>query len=213
MTPNKNLAIQHALKNQWTEAISINKLLLEANPEDLDTLNRLAFAYMKSGDYDKSQDTYKKVLKLDKTNPIALKNSRKLEMLSTQKVTNSLEPQPQEYIGDQFIEEAGKTKTCDLKNCADKKTLLTVQAGESVLLLIKRSKIFIQTQDKKYLGALPDSVGSRLISLIKGGNEYRACIKSVDEKSVTVFIKETKKAAKFKNLASFSLAPTPTKTK
>lgn len=51
---------------------------------------------------------------------------------------------------------------------------------------------------------LPDNVGLRLTSFIKGGNEYQACVKSVDDKNVTVFVKEVKRAKKFTNIPSFT---------
>jgi ribosome maturation factor RimP len=109
------------------------------------------------------------------------------------------------YRQDLYIEEAGKTKTIELTNLADKKTLLLVQPGDQVSILPKRSKIFIQTEDKKYIGMLPDSVGMRLTSLIKGGNEYTAFVKAIGDKTVTVFIRETKRATRFKNQPSFSI--------
>jgi hypothetical protein len=51
---------------------------------------------------------------------------------------------------------------------------------------------------------LPDNIGTRLISFIKGGNEYQACIKGIDDKEVIVFIKEVKRAKKFSDQSSFS---------
>jgi len=38
---------------------------------------------------------------------------------------------------------------------------------------------------------------------MKGGNEYQACIKGVDDKNVTLFIKEVKRAKKFFDQSSF----------
>ena len=73
-TPLKTLAIQKALSNDWKEASEINLQLVNENPQDIDSLNRLGFSFMKLGLYPKSKDAYKKVLTLDKTNPIAVKN-------------------------------------------------------------------------------------------------------------------------------------------
>lgn len=208
MTPLKHLAIKYALSNNWQEACQINEQLLRENPSDIDALNRLAFACIKIGRYKDAKKTYNKVILLDKTNPIALKNLKKLDTISKQ---TRVFPHSQSANGqadgipieDLFIEEAGKTKTLHLKNVADKKLLSLLQPGDIVKLVIKRSKIFIQTSDVKYIGMLPDNVGMRLISFMKGGNEYQACIKSLDEKSVSVFIKEVKKSARFKNQPSF----------
>ncbi len=204
MAPLKDLAIKHALQNNWQEAIEANQQLLEENPSDIDTLNRLAFAYLKSNHIEEAKECYSKVLQLDATNPIALKNLKKIDTIalngnpvhSNGKAALSLE--------NLFIEEAGKTKVIELKNITDKKTLSNIQPGDSVKLVIKRSKIFVQTPDATYIGMLPDQMGARLISLIQGGNEYQAYIKGLSEKSVTIFVKEIKRSKKFKDFASFS---------
>lgn len=202
-TPLKTLAIQKALSNDWEEAKSLNEEILALNPQDIDTLNRLGFAFMKLGKYNKARDTYKKIIVLDKTNPIAVKNLKRLETVS-KSGKNGVAPSTHVISSDTYIEEAGKTKTVELKNVADKKTLSLFEPGDPITIVVKRSRIFAQSYDKKYLGMLPDNVSMRLITFMKGGNEYSACVKAVDEKSITIFIKETKKVSKFKNQASFS---------
>lgn len=210
MSSLKDLAIQYALENKWQDARDTNLKLLNDIPSDVDTLNRLAFAYVKLSDFAAAKKTYDKVIALDKTNPIALKNLRKIDTLSTNgkkvsSTTHESSTTTNSGVGfdTRYIEEAGKTKTLDLKNIADKKTISQLQAGEMAVLITKRSKIFIQTQGNTYIGMLPDNVGMRLVSLIKGGNEYSVCIKSVSEKSVTVFVREVKQSPKFKNQPSF----------
>lgn len=210
--PLKDRAVKAALENNWQEAVKINLSLIDEDSADLDSYNRLAFSYLKLGKFKKAKEAYLQALSIDKTNPIALRNLRKLETVSKQKkvvgqaltngnTTNNI---PMHNL---FIEEAGKTKTVELKNVTDKKSLSLLQPGDNVYLVVKRSKIFIQAQDKAYIGMLPDNIGMRLTTFIKGGNEYQACIKAMDEKSVTVFIKEVKKIPRFKNQPSF--APTP----
>jgi len=78
-----------------------------------------------------------------------------------------------------------------------------LQPGELVNLRIKRSKIFVQMQDNTFIGMLPDSIGMRMIPLMTGGNKYSACIKALGDNLVTIFIKEMKKMARFKNYPSF----------
>ncbi|MDO8270275.1 MAG: hypothetical protein Q7T54_06430 [Candidatus Levybacteria bacterium] len=199
----KDQAIKLALENNWEEAILVNKEILEAVPKDIDTLNRLAFAFMQSGKFSDAKNTYSSIIEMDSTNPIATKNLRKLTTLSQQK-NGASTMSHLNHMDNVFIQEAGKTKTVELTNIADKRTLMTLQYGDEVQLIIKRSKIFAITTDKTFIGMLPDSIGIRLISFVKGGNEYQACIKSVDDKSVTVFIKETKRAKRFSNQSSFS---------
>lgn len=205
----KTLAINSALTNNWKQAEEFNLQLIAENPNDIDSLNRLGFALMKLGKYNKAREMYKKVIALDKTNPIALKNLKRLETVSQtdHQEGNGNGNQSFTFSG-VFIEEAGKTKTVELKNIADKKMLSLVEPGEPVTMVIKRSKIFVQSMDKKYIGMLPDNISMRLISFMKGGNEYSSCIKACDEKMVMIFIKETKKSGRFKNQASFISSPT-----
>lgn len=205
-TPLKTLAIQKALENDWKSASELNLQLVSENPNDIDSLNRLGFSYMKLGQYTKARDAYKKVIALDKTNPIAVKNIKRLETVSKQgKKEDTTRTTPNHImLTDIYIEEAGKTKTVELKNVADKKTLSFIESGDPVTIVVKRSKIFAQLHDKTYIGMLPDNISMRLVTLINGGNEYAACVKACDEKSVTVFIKEIKRSNKFKNQASFS---------
>lgn len=204
MTSLKDIAIQKALENQWDEAIVTNLEILNQNSHDLDTLNRLAYAYLKSSNLDLAKETYNKVISIDKTNPIALKNLKKLDTMATHSNNSSGQNHVNHLMENVFIQEAGKTKTVELSNLADKKTLISLQHGDEVLLTIKRSKIFVLTTEKTYIGMLPDNVGIRLLSFMKGGNEYVGCIKSIEDKSVTVFIKEVKRAKKFSNQSSFT---------
>lgn len=203
MLPLKDQAIKSALNNNWTEAIQINLSILNENPKDLDALNRLGFSYLKCQDYKKANETFEKVVSLDKTNPIAIKNLKKIQALLTSK---SNENGDIKSIDGLFIQETGKTKSIELRNLADKKILLLLNTADEINLVVKRSKVFAQKSDKTYIGMLPDDIGMRLISLINGGNEYSACIMSADDKKVTIFVKEIKKSKKFANQPSFSLS-------
>lgn len=213
--PTKDLAIKKALDNRWEEAFQLNQILLKENPNDLDTLNRLAFSLIKLGRLVYAQKTYKKVIALDKTNPIALKNLKKIDSISKQhfdlyssKLSNN-----NVRVDELFIEEAGKTKIVELKNIADKITLSYLQPGDEVYLVIKRSKIFAQTSNKKYVGMLPDNMSTRLIPFMRAGNEYQSYIKSIDEKNVMIFIKESKKSKKLQYQPSFTYPSSVVKKK
>lgn len=205
--PSKDYAIRYALENNWELAYRENKKLFKENPYDLDTLNRLAYSLVKLGKIKNAREVYQKVLKIDKTNPIALKNLRRIETISKKTLIGLGQFSASANLQNAFIEEAGKTKTLELKNVADKKTLSMLQPGDIVTLAVKRSKVFVQMSDKTYIGMLPDSIGMRMITFMNGGNEYSAFIKALGDKSVTVFIRETKKMARFKNQPSFIHVP------
>jgi tetratricopeptide (TPR) repeat protein len=199
MIPLKMQAVHTALQGDWQAAIILNQMLLEENPEDIDALNRLAFAKTSLGEIKEAKSIYIKVLSLDANNPIATKNLQRLSGGINQNPQNSVHLQ----ISNVFIEEPGKTKVVLLINTADKKVLTPLRNGEQLFLLIKRMKIFVYDTQKQYIGMLPHDMGNRLIKFIEGGNVYEAYIKTVHNMCVTILIKEVKKAIKFKNQPSF----------
>ena len=194
----KNQAIQIALTGNWEEAIKINEELLKENPQDLDTLNRLAFAYTAVGKLQEAKQTYQKVLDIDSANPIAQKNLKKVATASPQQISV-----PKTISTNMFLEESGKTKIVTLVNTAPVQVLQTLQVGQTVQLCIKRLKIFVQDEKKTFIGMLPDDLGKRLIKFIEGGNEYNAYVKSASGHDVVVFLKETKRSNKFKTQPTF----------
>ncbi len=209
MTSLKLQAIQTALTGDWKNAISLNKKLLDENPLDIDTLNRLALAYAISGRPKDAKIAYQKVLDIDPLNPIALKNAKRLKdkTFSTNKTGNgSLQ------ISNNFLEETGKTKVIELVNTAQPKIIQTLRTGQFVSLSIKRSRIFVLVDEDQYIGVLPDDVGKRLIKFLKSGNKYDAYVKSANPHHVVIFIKETKKSSRYKDHPSFLSANDATLT-
>ncbi len=203
MLPLKDQAIKFALENNWKDAIQINQSILENNPKDIDALSRLGFSYLKCQKFKAAKGIFEKVISFDKTNPIAHKNLKKLQALSENKTKENGNIK---NINGLFIQETGKTKAIELRNLADKKTLLLLETADEVNMVIKRSKVFVQKSDKTYIGVLPDDIGMRLTSLINGGNEYYSCIMSADDKKVMIFVKEVKKGKKFANQPSFTFS-------
>lgn len=207
MTALKDQAIQQALQGNWEKAIEINQGLLTDTPDDIETLNRIAFAYSALRDNAQAMKTYEKVLALDNQNPIARKN---MQRLASSKTNGSASHGPlvTALSDTMFIEEHGKTKVVELHNVAQSEIIGHLMSGEMVHLRIKRSKIFVLDNDETFIGMLPEDLGARLIKFMEGGNTYQACVKGVDKKSVMIFIKEVKRATKFKNQPSFlSLEP------
>ena len=200
MTPSKNAAIQTALLGNWAKASALNKALLHADPKDIDALNRLAFAFTALGKIKEAKTMYRRVLKIDTLNPIALRNMKRLSELSMKGIKKDSLPQ---FTNHTFLEETGKTKTIELINIAQPKITSWLRTGQALNISIKRSKIFIQDLQDQYIGVLPDDIGQRLIKFIKGGNVYEACIKSANQHNVIIFIKEVKRASRFKNYPSF----------
>jgi tetratricopeptide (TPR) repeat protein len=201
MTLLKDKAIQAMLLGDWKNAASLNKDLIDENPKDIDALNRLAYVFTILGKIQDAKSTYRKVLKIDILNQIAIRNIKKLTEMGPKQIAKSLSSI--RGVTNTFLEETGKTKIISLVNTAQPKIIALLTTGQPVVITIKRSKIFVQDQNTQYLGVLPDDIGKRLIKLIKGGNTYAACIKSATEHNVCIFIKETKRISKYKNQPSF----------
>lgn len=203
MTPSKNQAIQTAILGDWQSATLINKALLHSNPNDIQALNRLAFALTAQGKLKNAKSIYKKVLRIDALNPIALKNIKRLTEILPQKRLKNFALTTINYA---FLEETGKTKIVELINVAQPTLVATLNIGQSLVISIKRSKIFIKDKTLQYIGVLPDDIGKRIIKFIKGGNGYEAYVKSANNHQVIIFIREVKRATKFKDQPSFPYA-------
>lgn len=201
MTPLKTQAIQTALTGDWENAIVINQSLLDEDPNDIDTLNRLAFAYASKGNIKEAKNIYQRVLSLDTQNPIALRNLKRLAGTVSAGATKQ---KSYSHVTNLFIEQPGKTKVIELLNIADKKVISPLRSGEEVTLSIKRMKVFVLDDQKQFIGMLPDDIGLRLIRFMNGGNSYEAFIKSVDNNKVIIFAREAKRVNKFKDQPSFS---------
>ena len=191
----KTQAIQTALVGDWQRAIDLNQLILQEDPTDIDTLNRLAYAFLSAGNPKDAKDLYEKVLELDMQNPIAIRNLKRLHDVKSTRTTIT--------INNLFIEEPGKTKVMDLINIADKKIITHLRSGEKLDLRIKRSKIFAYDLENEFIGMLPDDICQRLIKFMSSGNQYDAYVRTIDNNKISIFIRETKRAKKFKNQPSF----------
>ena len=204
MTSLKDQAIQNALTGDWQKAVSVNKSLIKENPQDIDALNRLAFAFSILGRVKDAKNIYQKVLKIDSLNPLALRNLKRIGNLK--KIKNDAldaPASPKMQVTNMFIEKQGKTKIVELVNVAQPSVINTLRTGQSLTLSVKRLKIFVLSHDKQYIGVLPDNIGKRLIKFIKTGNQYEAYVKSAYDHHIFIFIKEIKRASKLKDQPSF----------
>ncbi len=201
-----NQAILAALSQNWQVALTHNQTILLENPNDIDALNRITYAYIQMAEYKKARTYGLRVIALDKYNAIALKNLQKIKLRQSVKK----KPDSSNMLYGKgsispalFLEEPGRTKLVSLVNVAPKNILCTLSIGDHVSLVIKKRQIEARTGGKIYLGAFPDDLGFRLRRLVKYGNQYEAYIKSVGKNSIIVFIKEVKRSKRFRNQPTF----------
>ena len=181
LTQLESQAITAAKNNQWQQAISFNKEILDLQPDNLGALNRLGFAYIQLDDIPQATTTFKHVLSLEKNNPIATKQLANIQ-------NNHL--QTPQFNSQSFVEEPSKAKIVSLHRLANKQVLEKLIVGQQLVLKLKNRFISIETQDKTYLGSLPEDISLRLSQLIQTGNQYSCQLHSASGKHCRVFIKE-----------------------
>lgn len=198
-------AIQAALSSNWEEALRLNELILETEPNNTDALNRLARSHFELGDLSKSKKFYEQALKIDPYNQIASKFLVRIDAYQKKGVKHEAGAHQHVSIDpSSFIEEPGKTKLVNLIKVAEPQRLFLLSSGEMVKIVAKNRSISVVDQSDRYLGALPDDVAHRLLRFIKGGNKYQAYIKTIKANGLSVLVKETYRSAKFKNQPSFN---------
>jgi len=180
-------AIDLAIESKWEEAAALNRSILEVQPEDVDTWNRLGKSLLELGRYREALDAYAKSLELDPVNQIARRNMDRLEGMQ------DAAPRREgvaRVAQDLFIEEVGKTGTTVLKS-APRELVAALTAGDEVYLKPDEDVLQIANAGGDVIGSVEPKLGLRLLRLIQGGNQYAAAVKSLGETDVEVIIKET----------------------
>lgn len=179
-------AINAALTGDWEKAILVNSKILKDNSSNIDALNRIARAYVESGNVAKGQLITKKVLKLDPTNPIANRCFLKWQNYTPRSSASKFTISP-----NLFIEEPSKTKVISLINLGDTSILEQLCCGDVVKLQPNTHRVNVHTAlSDKYIGRFPDDVAARFIKLMRDGNVYEALIKLASKNQVKIFVRQ-----------------------
>lgn len=194
-------AVRAAMSGDWEEAIRLNQAVLKLEPKNVAALNRLARAHWETNNLERARQTYKKVLEIDRYNPIASKNLTRLT--DSKKLSENI-PRKTPSPEGAFLEEPGKTKTVKLTRLASPKVLSALDSGDQVCLTPKKRAISVTLEDGTYLGSLPEDLSLRLLRFLKGGNRYQTLIKAVDRQHLEIFIREIFRSKKFEQVPSFS---------
>lgn len=192
-------AIKFAISKNWKEAVATNEKILESNPSDISTLNRLGIAYSMLGKNRKAAEKFNQVIEIDHQNQIAKNN---LIRLKVNKSAGLINPNTQTAS---FIEEPGKSKVVPLVSQAEPKIFSSLFIGEPVTLGHCKHKVKITSSGNAFVGYLPDNISHRLLQLIRAGYKYKAVIKSVNPKFPQVFIQETHASKRLRGEPSFPL--------
>ncbi len=199
----KERAVEVAIQGNYQEAIRINTEILEHNPQDVDSLMQLAHAYWQIGDLHKAKDYYKRTLEIEPNNNLARKRLALLNSV-TKKHPGPLERKKGRIVPiTDLIEEPGKTKIVRLGNIGKPEHISLLSIGEEVFLNIRKRKIEIRDTGGNFIGYLPDDISKRLTEFINHGGKYEAFVFSIDKNEIKVFVREIKKASRYRKVSSF----------
>jgi tetratricopeptide (TPR) repeat protein len=203
-----NDAIALALKGEWERAAEVNRVILDLCPGDVEAMNRLGKALIELGQYEEAREVLGEVVRTSPYNTIAKKNLARLDQLG-----NAPTPSKPVRKGGGapqiFIEESGKSGTTVLQKPASGRVVASIAPGDPVSLEVENGAIIgVYARDGEYLGRVEPKLGKRLIGLINGGNQYEAAIIGVNDRGISIIIRETYRHPSLHNVCSF-----PTKSK
>ena len=164
-------AVDFASKNKWSEAIAVNREIIKNFGEETESLNRLGRAYMENGQFPSAIKAYKKALKIEPLNRIALRNLDRLVEASP----------PQEKKGKIrekkvfFLDNADAVVFLELE-AVDLQVINLLNIGDSLGLKVEGSAVHVVNEAGQYLGILTPQVGIRLSRLLDGGNKYEIAL-------------------------------------
>lgn len=212
LDPQTAEAIAAALENNWEKAIQLNQTLSKKYPNDIDTMNRLARAFIETNKIGRAKKLYQKILKLDPYNPIAEKNLNRLSSLKKTSLRSAQISPP--VKADIFLEEPGKTATLILTDTAMGSVLAGLRTGDPVILSPHRADVTVISSDGQRIGKIGNYLAKTLANNLRAGSNFDAFIKSVSlnasskkgKSVVTIFVREVYRSPKIK------ISPFPTST-
>jgi hypothetical protein len=195
-------AVQLAIDARWEEAVELNEFIIQSFGADEGAQNRLGKALTELGRLEEAKGAYDASLGINPMNPVARKNSAKLESLMNAK--DILKGGPIKVDLNLFVEEMGKTTTTTLRSAAED-VCSRVAAGDAAELRVDGDGIEIDTSRGVRVGSLEPKLARRLIKFIQGGNRYQAGITSCEGNTVKVIVREAYQDPKFQGKPSFPI--------
>jgi hypothetical protein len=195
-------AVQLAVDARWEEAVELNRFIIETFGPDVATYNRAGKALTELGQLGEAKAAYEAALALNPQNPVARKNSQKLENLM--KADQALRGGAIKVDLNLFVEEMGKTTTTMLR-ATDDEVCTKVAPGDVAELRVEGDGIAIDTARGVRIGSLEPKLARRLIKFVQGGNRYQAGVTSCEGGQVRVIVREVYQDPKFAGKPSFPI--------
>jgi tetratricopeptide (TPR) repeat protein len=202
------VARESALAGNWSEAVEINRQLLERTPRDAEAQNRLGRALLELKDPAGALEAYTAAMKIDPANIIARRNLQRLELLRHQSTSKKKTKQddggnhdiPRTTV---FIEEVGKTWVDELVNPLSMLELADVSSGEQLEISVKNKRMYVSRHGGKRLGEVEVKTAERLIELMAKGNRYEAYALGLSGNSLRIILREVYRDSAKTNIVSF----------
>ena len=195
-------AVGLAVDARWEEAVELNEFIIRSFGADEGTQNRLGKALTELGRLEDAKSAYDATLSINPMNPVARKNTAKLESLINAK--DILKGGPVKVDLNLFVEEMGKTTTTTLRAAADD-VCSKLAPGDVAELRVDGDGIEVDTVRGVRVGSLEPKLARRLIKFIQGGNRYQAGITSCEGSTVKVIVRESYQDPKFQGKPSFPI--------
>ena len=164
-------AVDFASKNQWSEAIFVNREIIKNFGEDTESLNRLGRAYMENDQFPSAIKAYRKSLKIEPLNRIALRNLDRLVEATPPKTKKGKTREKKVF----FLDNADAVVFVELES-VDLQVINLLNIGDSLNLKVEGSAVHVVNEVGQYLGMLTPQVGIRLSRLLEGGNKYEVAL-------------------------------------
>lgn len=180
-----------AAEGDWSEAVDVNRQIIERAPKDADAYNRLGKALFELRRYRSAYEAYQKAIEIDPANVIAQRNVSRIEPLKDTEEDGVVGTRPRSIRPGIFIEEVGKTYVDDLVNVAESSVLTELSSGDQLTLQVQSDEVLAFDQAGQYIGQLEPRLARRIIELISLGNEYEVYVTSSTGGSARVIVRET----------------------
>src|SRR3989344_4606421 len=144
----ENQAVDAAINFNWNSAIELNQKIIKLDKKNLAAFLRLGFAYTQKQSFTEASKHYRKVLKIQPNNNIALENIERINVLKT-RVSKKKKTQAVYLDPNLFLESPGKTKSVSLVNLGQKNILANLYVRQELFLRFKTRKVELRTRDKE----------------------------------------------------------------
>ena len=196
-------AVSLALKGEWERATEVNRAILELFEDDVEAMNRLGKALMELGDYTAAKKVLDRVVSVAPYNNIAKKNVARLTHLEATPAATAKQARKGGTAPHLFIEESGKSGTTVLQKPAGDQFIARLTPSEPANLVVEQNSINVYTSEHEYLGQIEPRLARRLIRLMYSGNKYDAAILGINDRAISIIVRETYRDRAVNDVCSF----------